>query len=114
MTFIDLETRWFEIAEIPIIDQSSARIYQIFNRVWLSRYTRPCKVIFNNGSEFKRNFIPFIKYFSFKQICTENAILEKIHQVVGSMHNTKDIANVTFGAVPPWSNILEYIVYAVR
>ena len=44
----------------------------------------------------------------------ENTILEKIHQVVGSMHNTKDIANVTFGAVPPWSNILEYIVYAVR
>ena len=47
MTFINPETGWFEIAEFPIIDQSSARISQIFNEVWLSRYYRPHKVIFD-------------------------------------------------------------------
>ena len=30
-TFIEPAMRWFEIAEVPIIDQSSAEISQIFN-----------------------------------------------------------------------------------
>ena len=82
---------WFEIAEVPILDQYSARIYQIFNEVWVSRYPRPHKVIFDNGSKFKRNLIPFLKYFSIKTTCItiknieENAILERNHQVVSSI-----------------------------
>ena len=43
-----------------------------------------------------------------------NAILEIIHQVVGSILKTKYLANVTFDAVAPWSDILAYIVYVVR
>ena len=58
MKFINPETGWFEIAEVPIIDQYLARISQIFNEVWLSRYPTPRKVIFDNVSEFKRDFIP--------------------------------------------------------
>ena len=45
------------------IDKSSARISQIFNIVWLSRYPRPSKVIFDNGSEFKKDFVPLLKEF---------------------------------------------------
>ena len=55
MTFLDPVTGWFEIAEVPqylvkdiktdefreSIDKSSARISQIFNNVWLSRYPLP-------------------------------------------------------------------------
>ena len=63
MTFIDPATGWFEIVEVPIIDKSSAIIYQIFNEVWILRYTRPRKVIFHNGSELKRNLIPLLKHF---------------------------------------------------
>ena len=76
---------WFEIAEVPIIDQYSAIISQIFNEVWISRYPNMGKVIFNNGSEFKRNFIPVLKYFDVKPTSTttensqENYILERIH-----------------------------------
>ena len=119
MNFVDPATGWFKISEVPIIDQSPARISQIFNEVWLSRYPRPRKVIFDNSSEFKRNFIPLLKYFSVKPTCTtiknpqENSILEIIHQVVGSMLKTKDLANVTFDAVAPWSDILASIAYAV-
>ena len=58
MTFIDSEMGWFEIAKFPIIDQSSAIIWQIFNDVWLSRDPRLRKVIIDNGSESERNFIP--------------------------------------------------------
>ena len=120
MTFISLATGWFEIAEVPIVDQYSAIIFQILNEVWLSIYLRPWKAIFDNGSEFKRNFIPFLKYFSVKSTCIaiknlqENAISEIIHPVVCSMLNTKDLANVTFDAVSPWSKIPASIVYEVR
>ena len=48
------------------IDKSLARISQIFNNVWLSRYPRPSKVIFDNGSEFKKDFVPLLKEFSIK------------------------------------------------
>ena len=43
----------------------------------------------------------------------ENSILERINQVIGSMLKIKDLANVTFEAVAPWSEILASIVYAV-
>ena len=41
MTFVDPATGWFEIVEVPLIDQSSARISQLFDDVWLHRYPRP-------------------------------------------------------------------------
>ena len=69
-TSIELETGWFEISEVPIIYQYSARISQISNEVWLSIYPRPRKVIFDNGSEFKRKFIPLLEYFPVKPTCT--------------------------------------------
>ena len=112
MTFINPEVGCLEIAEFPIINKSSARISQIFNEVWLSRYPRPRKVIFENGYEFKINFIPLLKDFAVKPTCTTikntqaNSILEIFHQVFGSILKTKDLDRVTFDAVAPWSEIL--------
>ena len=77
------------------------------------------KVIFNNESQFKINSIPLLKDFSIKPTCItiknsqETSILERINQVIGSMLKIKDLANVTFEAVAPWSEILASIVYAV-
>ena len=85
----------------------------------MSIYPRPRKVIFNNGSEFEKNFIPLIKYFSVKPTCTTiknphaNDILERIRQVVGNMLKIKYLTNVTFDAVAPWNKILAPIVYEV-
>ena len=86
----------------------------------MSRDPRPRKVIFENGSEFKRNFISLLKYFAVKTACTAiknpqaNAISDRIHQFVGRILKNKDPANVTFDAVSPWSEILSYITYALR
>ena len=77
MTMLDPVTGWFEIVEVPqyiaqeleesrstkskklvdnsFIDKSSARISRLFDQVWLSRYPRPKKVVFDNGSEFKKD-----------------------------------------------------------
>ena len=56
MTFIDPATAWFEISEIP--GKTSVQITQTLNNTWLSRYPRPEKIIFDNGSEFKKDFRP--------------------------------------------------------
>ena len=120
MNFIDPKMGWFEIVEVPIIDQYSTRISQIYNEVWLSRYPRPRKVILENGSEINRNFITLLKEFFVKPTCTTiknpqaNAILEIIHQVVGIMIKNKDLSNVKFDAVDPWNEILASIKYAVK
>ena len=69
-TFMDPATYWFEIAEIT--DKTSARISQIFNNTLLSRYPRSGKVIFDNGNEVKKDFLPLLKEFSIKPTPTSN------------------------------------------
>ena len=76
MTFVDPETGWFEIAEIP--DKTSARISQIFNNTWLSDYPRPRQVIFDNGNEFKKYFLPLIRDFSTKILLKQLRIFKPI------------------------------------
>ena len=67
MMMIDPAKGWFEIVEITTfeleevtsgndeyIDESSTRVIQLFKNTWLRRYPRPHKVVFDNGSDFKR------------------------------------------------------------
>ena len=118
MTFVDPATGWFEITEIP--DKTSARISQIFNSTWLARYPRPRKVIFDNGNEFKKDFLPLLRDFSIKPTPTTiknpqaNAILERVHQVLGDMLRTKNLQQYDFDALDPWSDILASVAWAIR
>jgi hypothetical protein len=134
MTFIDPATGWFEITQVPYydldqvnvqnqeyIDKTSARISQLFNNnTWLSRYPRPKRVVFDNGSEFKHNFIPLLKDFDIKPVLTSiknpqaNAPVERIHQVLGHMFLTKDLNSQIFDYIDPWGEILSSIAWAVR
>ena len=120
MTFIDPSTGWFEIAEVPSTDKSSARISQLFNQTWLNRYPRPQKVRFDNGSEFKKDFIPLLKDFGVKPKPTSiknpqsNAIVERVHQVVGDMLRTHDLNEYDFDEIDPWGPILQDVAYAIR
>ena len=70
MTMVDPVTGWFEIVEVPnyiildvenkltveAVDKSSARISRLFDQVWLSRYPRPRRVIFDNGFRIQERF----------------------------------------------------------
>lgn len=120
MTFVDPATGWFEIAEVPLQDKTSARISNLFNDTWLARYPRPREVIFDNGSEFKKDFVPLLKDFQIKPRLTTvknpqaNAPVERIHQVVGNMLRSKDLANHVCDAIDPWTSILQSIGWAVR
>ena len=117
---IDPAMGWFEVTEVPLKDQTSARISRLFDMVWLSRYPRPKKVLYDNGSEFKRNFQPLLEDFGIKPTCTSvknpqsNAILERIHQVMGNMLKTKSLVEREFDVVDPWGEILASIAYAIR
>ena len=74
MTMIDPTTGWFEIFKVPTydldevtggnaeyIDKSSTRASQFFNNTRLIRYPHPRKAMFDNGSDFKRDFTTFSK-----------------------------------------------------
>ena len=120
MTMIDPATGWFEVVELPtvavyremkkkdgeivevedeILDKCSASISQLFNKTWLSRYPRPVEVVCDNGSEFKKDFEALLESYSIKRKPTTiknpqaNAILERVHGVLGDMMRTSDINN---------------------
>ena len=142
MTMLDPVTGWFEIVEVPqhiiqqlqeskdrrtkhlvdtsVIDKSSARISRLFNQVWLSRYPRPKTVVFDNGSEFKKDFVPLLKDFSIKPKCTTvknpqaNSPVERIHQVLRHMLLTKNLIEETLDYVDPFGSILSSVAWAVR
>ena len=134
MTMIDPVTGWFEIVEVPnyivkdiinkksfeAIDKSSARISRLFDQTWLARYPRPKKVIFDNGSEFKKDFVPLLKDWSIKPICTtiknpqSNSPVERVHQVLRHMFLTKNLKEQIFDNIDPFGSILASVAWAVR
>ena len=83
MMFINPTTGWFEWTEV-IDDKSSATILHFLDSVWLARYPRPRQVLYDNGSEFKKDFQPLFKDFAIKPKCTTiknplaNSILKRI------------------------------------
>ena len=126
-------TGWFEIAQVPYynidnitsttdkyIDKSSARISQLFNQFWLSRYPRPNEVVFDNGSEFKMHFMRLLKDFDIKPRPTTvenpqgNSPVERIHQVIHDMIKTKELDKLVFYYIDPWGEVLSSVAWAIR
>ena len=121
LTMIDPATSWFEMAELPcvekpvvsyienghkrqkiltesvIIDKTSKQIARLVNKLWFSRYPRCQKIIYDNGSEFKLYFQSLCDSYGIKQKPTTiknpqaNAILERVHQVIGQMLHTSGL-----------------------
>ena len=95
MTFIDPATGWFEICEIP--DKKSDTMSALLDTVWFSRYPRPRRIIFDNGTEFKKDFRHIFKSYGIKTKPTAvknpqaNGILERVHQVLSNMLRTSNI-----------------------
>ena len=134
MTMIDPATGWFEVVEVPnfivedvknkrtieTIDKSSARISRLFDQTWLSRYPRPRKVIFDNGSEFKKDFVPLLKDWSIKPKATtiknpqSNSPIERVHQVIRHMLLTKNLKEKIFDYLDPFGSILASVAWAIR
>ena len=133
MTMINPATGWFKIIEIPkfgldevavgndeYIDKSPVRVVNLVNNTWLCIYPRPRKVVFGNGSGFKRDFTTLLKDFDIKPILTTikipqaNAMVEWVQQEILNMLVTKDIDNRVFGHIDTWGETLAYISWDIR
>ena len=75
--------------------------------------------MFDNGSEFKRDFTPLLKDFYIKPVLTSvknpqaNTPVNRVHQVIVNMLVTKDINNKIFDYIDPWGETLAYIAWAI-
>ena len=74
----------------------------------------------DNGSEFKQDFTPFLKYFYIKPVLTTiknpqaNNPAEWFNQVILNMLVTKDLANNFFDYIDPLGENLAYIAWQIR
>ena len=90
LTIIDVFTGWVEI--IPIDTKKMESISSLLEREWLRRYPRPSRVLFDAGGEFNNQAFQALltKWFIKPEPITvknptANAIVERMHQVLGNM-----------------------------
>jgi hypothetical protein len=85
-----------KVAE-PYFDKSSAQISNLVYKTWFSRYPRCRYIIYDNGREFKLRFRSLCDTYGIKHKPTSvknpqaNAILERIHAVLGNMLRTSEL-----------------------
>ena len=71
--------------------------------------------MFDNGSEFKRDFTTLIKDFGVKPVLKTiqnsqaNALEERLHKIILNMLATKDFDNKVFDYICSWNETLSYI-----
>ena len=120
MTMIDPATGWFDIVDIP--NKRADFIANLLEQHWLTRYPWPTEICMDRGKEFAAEVSKALRDeygFERKLITTRNpqanAIIERIHQVVGDMICTRDIRGKAdlddyFG----WSGVLSAVRRAVN
>ena len=120
MTMIDPATGWFEIVEIP--NKRADYIANILEYTWLTRYPWPTEIRMDRGREFAGEVAAALKteYGIQRKLITTrnpqaNAIVERIHQVVGDMLRTRDIRGKdTLDPEFGWTGVLSAVRQAVR
>jgi transposase InsO family protein len=120
VTMIDPATGWFEIHEYD--DKRSITVANIAEQEWFSRYPWPTQVTYDRGSEFiGKDFQKMIKNdygIKGKPITVRNpqanAIVERVHQVIGNIIRTFELENNYLDEEDPWKGILSATAFAVR
>ena len=120
VTMIDPATGWFEIQQYD--DKRSITVANIAEQEWFSRYPWPTQVTFDRGSEFiGKDFQKMIKQdygVKAKPITVRNpqanAIVERVHQVIGNIIRTFELEENYLDEEDPWKGILSATAFAVR
>jgi hypothetical protein len=113
ITIIDTTTRLLEMANVT--NASSLEAAQHLDRLWLCRYPRPRQCVFDQGSEFKLEFLELLESYGIHPIPTTtknptaNAIVERIHLVIGNKMRTQEFTSVT-----EWDEFCSAVVFATR
>ena len=122
LTMIDVRTRWFEIVRVKRKDAELVALN--FDRVWLSRYPRPARCLHDNGTEFMgAEFQELLTSYGIKAAVTTirnpqaNAILERVHQVLGNLLRTMQLSQITSSQdddEDPFDGVLAAAAFAIR
>ena len=120
VTMIDPATGWFEIC--PIGDRTAVEVADAVERTWFVRYPWPTKIIMDRGKEFLAEFSDMVTntYGAIKRVISTknpqaNAILERVHQTLGNMIRTKELAqDPHIDESDPFSGPLSAVSFAVR
>ena len=119
VTMIDPATGWFEIKEIP--NKRADTIANLVEQTWLVRYPWPQKIIYDRGSEFLAEFATMVQndYGIRKSPCTSrnpqaNSILERVHQTMGNMVRTMEVAEKDLDEDNPWAGLIAATAFALR
>jgi len=119
LTMIDPATGWFEIAQVQ--DAKADEVSNILEMVWLTRYPWPTEVILDRGREFQAEVRRMLlnDYGTVRKLITTrnpqaNAMVERVHQVIGNMINTLQIKSKDDLGPYGWNGILASVRQAVR
>jgi hypothetical protein len=118
LTCIDPAIGWFKMIEIP--DKTAEYVMEAFNDIWLCRYPRPQMVRFDNGGEFKAEFMQTCRNFVLKGKPTSlwnpqsNGIIERIHLVIGNMLRTFEDNNCDLPPIMPFRSFISAASWATH
>ena len=104
-----------------ILDKRADTISNIVEQAWFSRYPWPTQIIFDRGKRFMAEFSIMVQEdygLKIKPTTTRNtqanAIIERIHQVIGNMIRTFEIQKMDLDEKAPWKGILVDIMFDLR
>lgn len=119
MTMIDPVTGWFEVAPLPG-KKTAYEAQRILDSVWLARYPRPREIGYDGGGEFKAEFQELCKNMGMKRKPSSawnpqsNAILERVHQVLGDCLRSFNLEERELHPHDPFEEFLTKAAYAIR
>ncbi|DAZ98407.1 TPA: hypothetical protein N0F65_000121 [Lagenidium giganteum] len=99
----------------PIAATTSLERARVVDQLWFSRYPRPAQCVFDQGSEFKKEFLELLHSYGVhaKPITSKspaaNAIVERIHLVIGDKMRTSQI-----NSADEWTEFCANVVFATR
>ena len=120
VTMIDPASGWFKIHHYN--DKRAITVANIAEQEWPSRYPWPTQITFDRGNEFIghafRHTIMHNYGIKCKPITVRNpqanAIVERIHQVIGNIIRTFDLENNYLDEKDPFKGALAAAMFAVR
>jgi len=119
VTMIDPATGWFELQQTPNL--RSDTVSNIVEQEWLCRYPWPTQMTYDrHGSFVGTEFQGMLDDYGIKRkpITVRNpqanAIVERVHQVIGNIIRTFELQTNYLDEDDPWKGILSATAFAIR
>ena len=116
---IDPATGWFEMKQL--VNKQADEVANAIETTWLTRYPWPQEITYDAGSEFKAEFKSMISeeyHIKAKPITVRNpqanAIIERVHGVIGDMIRTFDTSTINESDKDPFEGFVSAICWAIR